>query len=84
MNIEDKVKEILCELSSQEKIENGFSLQDDLMLDSLAMVTLIIDVEDAFDIELDESDMNPFDFDTVQNVIDMVTKYCGDKNEETS
>ena len=35
----------------------------------------------GFNIELDETDMNPFDLDTVQNVIDMVARYCGDENE---
>lgn len=81
MNIEEKVKGILCELSGEGIIENSYYLQGDLALDSLMMVTMLIEIEDAFGIELDESDMNPFDLSTVQNVIDMVNKYCGDENE---
>ena len=81
MNIETKVKEILCELSGEESIENTDHLQGDLALDSLMMVTMLVEIEEAFAIELDESDMNPFDLGTVQNVIDMVAKYCGDENE---
>lgn len=81
MNIETKVKEILCELSGEETIENTDHLQGDLALDSLMMVTMLIEIEEAFAIELDEADMNPFDLGTVQNVIDMVAKYCGDENE---
>ena len=81
MNIETKVKEILYELSGEETIENTDHLQGDLALDSLMMVTMLVEIEEAFTIELDEADMNPFDLGTVQNVIDMVAKYCGDENE---
>ncbi len=79
--IEEKVKEILSELSVEEKIENNSSLSDDLVLDSLAMVTLLIELEDAFEIQLDESDMNPFELNSVQDVIDMVSKYKDEDNE---
>ncbi len=81
MNIEQKVKGILCELSGEETVEDTAHLQEDLALDSLMMVTMLIEIEDTFVIELDESDMNPFDLNTVQDVIDLVIKYCGDENE---
>ena len=81
MNIEEKVKGILSELSGEKLIKNISSLQEDLSLDSLMMVTMLINIEEVFNIELDEADMNPFDLGTVQNVIDMVAKYCGDENE---
>lgn len=81
MNIETKIKEILCELSGEETIENTDYLQGDLALDSLMMVTMLVEIEETFEIELDEADMNPFDLGTVQNVIDMVAKYWGDENE---
>ena len=81
MNIEEKLKEILCELSGEESVENTSQLQEDLALDSLMMVTILIEIEDVFGIELNESDMNPFDLITVQDVIDMVAKYCGEENE---
>lgn len=81
MNIETKVKEILYELSGEETIENTDHLQGDLALDSLMMVTMLVEIEETFAIELDEADMNPFDLGTVQNVIDMVAKYCGNENE---
>lgn len=81
MNIEERVKGILLELSGKENIDNEAMLQDDLMLDSLSMVTLLIEIEDTFEIQLDESDMNPFDLNMVQDVIDMVSRYSGDENE---
>jgi len=81
MNIEENVKKILFELSGEETVENTYQLQGDLALDSLMMVTMLIEIEEVFGIELDETDMNPFDLSTVQNVVDLVAKYCGDKNE---
>lgn len=81
MNIETKVKEILCKLAGEEAIENTDHLQEELVLDSLMMVTMLVEIEETFGIELDEEDMNPFDLGTVQNVIDMVAKYCGDTDE---
>lgn len=76
MSTEDKVKKILSSLSGEEDIKSETSLQNDLALDSLAMVALLVEIEDTFNIELDESDMNPFDLTTVQSVINMVKKYC--------
>ncbi len=80
MNIEGKVKDIISELCGEEKIENDMSLQGDLSLDSLLMVTLLIEIEEKFEITLDESDMNPFELTTVQSVIDLVKKYCDEGN----
>jgi acyl carrier protein len=84
MNLEEKIREILFELSGMEITDNNASLQVDLALDSLAMVMLLIEIEEEFGIELDESDMNPFELNTVQDIIDLVSKYLGDENEKTS
>lgn len=81
MNIEEKIKWILAELSGETEISGDATLQSDLALDSLALVTLLVEIEDAFEIQFDEADMNPFDFETVQSVIDTVKKYIGDENE---
>ncbi len=81
MNIEEKIKNILWELSGVETIENTLALQEDLGLDSLLMVMLLIKVEEEFGVELDESDMNPFSLNTVQSVVNMVCKYIGEENE---
>ena len=77
MPVEEKVKEILSELSGENTIEDEATLQGDLALDSLLMVTLLVEIEEAFGIELEESDMNPYDLTTSKNVIDMVNKYVG-------
>lgn len=79
--INDKVIEILAELSGTENISLENHLQNDLGLDSMLMVTLLLDIEEKFEIELNESDMNPFDLNTVQDVVSLVEKYGGNKNE---
>lgn len=81
MNIKEKVKEILFELSGEEVVDLQTELQNDLSLDSLLMVTLLMELEEAFSIELDESDMNPFDLITVQDVVNLAEKYVGVENE---
>ena len=72
---------MLKELSGLEEIKVEHHLQNDLALDSLSMVTVLIEIEDIFNIELEESDMNPFDLNTVKSIVDLVYKYCGDENE---
>ena len=81
MEIKERIKNLLAELSGQEVFDNDAKLQENLALDSLAMVTMLVQIEDVFEIQLDEADMNPFDLITVQNVIDLVEKYCGEGNE---
>lgn len=82
METNEKVIGIIKELSGLENISLNSNLQSDIKLDSLTMVTLLIQIEDEFLIELDESDMNPFDLETVESVINLVEKYVGDKNEK--
>lgn len=70
-----RVFEILEELTSMSIQDPNLILIQDLGMDSLRMVMLLVTIEDTFDIELDESDMNPFSLITVQNVVDLVMKY---------
>lgn len=81
MNVEAKVKSILSVLSGIKHIDNGALLQYELLLDSLSMITMLLEIEDEFQIQLNEDDMNPYYLETVQDVIDMADKYVGDSNE---
>ena len=78
MNIETitaQVIEILEELCTEKITDTSVKLLDELSMDSLRMVMLLVMIEDTFEIELDESDMNPFALLTVKDVIDLVAKY---------
>lgn len=81
MEIFEKISEILCELSGIKEIKPEDNLKEDLALDSLSMVTLLLEIEETFEIELDESDMNPFDLNTVEDAVKLVEKYRDDGNE---
>ena len=81
MNTFDRVAKVLKELSGLDEIKPDDHLQNDLALDSLLMVTLLLELEDEFDIELDESDMNPFDLITVSDTVELIEKYGGHKYE---
>lgn len=81
MQIFEKISEILTELSGIEEIKADDNLKEDLALDSLSMVTLLLEIEGTFEIELDESDMNPFDLNTVEDAVKLAEKYRGDESE---
>ncbi len=81
--LEEKVKEVIREISGVENIKESDDLLDDIGLDSLGMVTLLVELEDTFSIKIDESDMNPFDLLTVQDVIDLAEKYTEVHNEQS-
>lgn len=77
MEIREKTFAVLSGLSGMKTIGPKQTLQGDLGLDSLKMVTLLILLEENFRITLDESDMNPFDLVNVRQVVDLVEKYAG-------
>ena len=71
------VKQLLRELCSVEEIKENDSLTADLGMDSLGLVTLLLALEERFQITFYESDMNPFELTTVQDVIELVKAYKG-------
>ena len=81
MNTGEKVHTILRQLSCMEAVRDEDGLQEDLALDSLALVTMLMELEDVFGMKLDEADMNPFDLVTVDDVVRLAEKYEGDKDE---
>ena len=71
------VKQLLRELCSVEEIKENDSLTADLGMDSLGLVTLLLALEERFQITFYESDINPFELTTVQDVIELVKAYKG-------
>ncbi len=74
----EKVINLLCELSGLDKVAEDDTLLGKLGLDSLNMITLLIEIESVFNIRLNESDMNPYDLIRVSDVISLVEKYIGE------
>jgi len=81
--ITEQVIEIVEGLSLMTIQDADVTLTGDLSMDSLRMVMLLVTLEDTFEIELDESDMNPFALITVNDVIKLVMKYVTPAKEET-
>lgn len=75
MPIKERVFELLEGLTAVEEISVYDELAEDLGLDSLGMVTLLVALEDAFQIELDESDLDPFALQTVDDIVRLAEKY---------
>ena len=70
--IEAKVKDIICsQLEVQpEQIRGGASFVEDLKADSLAVVELVLGLEEAFKIEIPDEDTEQIK--TVQDAIDYI------------
>ena len=75
MKVTETVISILKEISGKETINEADGLKNDIALDSLQLVAILVKIEDAFAIQLSESDMNPFDLATVSDVVKLVEKY---------
>lgn len=73
--MKQEVLNMLTNLVGSDVKDPAQTLVSDLSFDSLRMVTLLIMIEDTFDIELDQADMNPFLLITIQDVIDLVERY---------
>jgi acyl carrier protein len=70
--IESKVKNIICtQLEvAPEKLQGAASFVDDLKADSLAVVELVLALEEAFHIEIPDEDTEQIK--TVQDAVDYV------------
>lgn len=73
--IKTQIIEILEDLCTEKITDTSTLLINDLAMDSLCMVMLLVMIEEVFEIELDESDINPFALVTVQDAINLVAKY---------
>jgi acyl carrier protein len=70
--IETKVKEIICSQLevSPEQVKGTASFVDDLKADSLAVVELVLALEEAFKIEIPDEDTEQIK--TVQDAVDYI------------
>ena len=73
--MKDRVISVLKRMSGAEEVEMRDILQNDLGFDSMMMVTLLLEIENEFGIELKEEDMNPYDLIFVRDVVKLIKKY---------
>lgn len=70
----EKLINILMELDDSIDWEKEDSLIDDRILDSFSMLTLISDLEDEFDIEIDASELIPENFNSTDAMWNMIKR----------
>lgn len=74
-NTKAVINSILTEKRFSDAIAADMKLSEDLGFDSLSLVELIVDLEDRFNIEIDESDLDPSQLKTVAQIYSLVDKY---------
>ena len=82
--LENIVKSIVSQITHTDDIETDQILKDDLGMDSISHVMLMMELEERFKIQFNETDMDPFALITVGDVISLMKKYVGDKDEQTA
>ena len=66
--------DILMEIDDSIDWENENLLIDNRILDSFSMITLISDLEDGFDVEIDASEIVPENFNSVNAMWNMIKR----------
>lgn len=70
----NKLLEILNEIDDTIDYETETGLIDDHLLDSFAIISLVSELEDAFDISIDAAEMTPENFNSAANLWKMVER----------
>ena len=70
----EKVLSILKEIRPEFDFEESDNFVEDGYLDSFDIVTLVSELETAFDVVIDGLDVLPENFETVQDICNMVNK----------
>jgi len=65
---------ILEELLPGEDVENCTTLIDDHILNSFGILSLVSEIEDAFDIEVSPAELTPDNFNSVARLWDMICR----------
>ena len=75
----DVLLKILNELRPEIEFEKETALIDGGVLDSFDIVALVGDLNDAFDININIEDLLPENFNTVDAMLELITKLQGEE-----
>ncbi|HJA19737.1 acyl carrier protein [Mediterraneibacter catenae] len=70
----EKLMNILMEIDDSIDYENEKALIDGRLLDSFGVITLVSELEDAYDIEIEASEMIPDNFNSAEAIYKMVLR----------
>lgn len=68
----DEIMEILEDLRPDVEFEEEDKLIDDNILDSFDIVTLVFELNDAFDLNIDVNELVPANFNNVDAMVELV------------
>ncbi len=70
----NELLEILQDIDDSVDYESETALIDDHILDSFGIITLISEIEEAFDVEVDASEMTPENFNSAEAMWAMIQR----------
>ena len=70
----EELLEILNDIDDSVDYENEEALIDDHLLDSFGIITLISEIEEHFDIDVDAAEMTPENFNSVEAMWNMIQR----------
>lgn len=70
----EEILKILREIRPDVDFENETKLIDDSILDSFDIITIVSEFNDAFDIDIDVEDLEPYNFNTVEAMEELIRK----------
>lgn len=74
----EQLLEILEEIAPGEDYENCTTLIDDHILDSFAILSLVSEIEDTFDVEISPALLVPENFNSVAKLWEMISRLKGE------
>lgn len=77
--MENKIVDIIKDVTNYDEltIDNDIDLIENNIIDSLAFIELIAQLEDTFNIEIQPSQVQNYTWITVKNIIEMVKEKIG-------
>ena len=70
----EEILKILKDIRPDVDFVNEKKLIDDKVLDSFDIISIVADLNDHFDIEIDVEDLEPDKFNTVEAILELVTR----------
>ena len=70
----ERIIEIIKEIKPAVAIDENTRLLDEHIIDSLAMISLVAELSDEFDVEISAVDIVPENFETVQAIYNLIER----------
>ena len=73
-NIFSKIKELILEIDSSLTVTLESSMRNDLGLDSTDVISIVFELEDAFNIKISDSDLEENNLDVISDLVEYIKK----------